>query len=168
MQQELPIGAELLPPPQGLLLLRQTLVPDIPPKRQRNLVIYAARPPDGKRGVVNEPELIAALEAAAAEAGARLRVFRGEKEGIAAAVQAFSRARAVVGVHGAGLANAVFCAAGTPLLEVRYPGFHWKFCVRFLERWTPVVKFQVYLSLVRAGVGFGSGHLMLLTVEYTI
>ncbi|CAN0400971.1 unnamed protein product, partial [Phaeothamnion confervicola] len=105
----------------GLLLLRQTLVREHPPPAKRDLLVYAARPPGAKRGVLNEAEVIAALEKAAVAAGLRLRVFRGEEEGIAGAVAAFSRAKAIVGVHGAALANAVFAPAGAALFEVRMP-----------------------------------------------
>jgi hypothetical protein len=59
----------------------------------------------------------------ATAAGLRLRVWRGGGEGgsLSAARALFARARAVVGVHGAGLANVVMCPRGTALVEVTLP-----------------------------------------------
>ena len=50
--------------------------------------------------------------------GLRLVVFHGGEVTIAQSIELFRQARVVVGVHGAGLANILFCAPGATLIEV--------------------------------------------------
>ncbi|CAM9186399.1 unnamed protein product [Discosporangium mesarthrocarpum] len=114
-------GAELLPPRAGLEMIRRTLVAEALTTQEQTLLVLVYRNPQGKRGMVNHPDVVEALKRAADMSGLEFVVFDGVREGVAGAVKVFSRARAVVGVHGAGLANCVFCRSGTALIEIRLP-----------------------------------------------
>eukprot|EP00798_Chlamydomonas_sp_ICE-L_P008418 gene8418-biopygen3752 len=87
-------------------------------------VIYASRGSLSDRRVLNEHELIEALRHAAPYP---LVVFTG-RETPTQIVALFRGAAAVVGFHGAGLVNAMFCAPGTPLIEMMFTFEpHWDF-----------------------------------------
>jgi hypothetical protein len=69
--------------------------------------------------VGNEAALLLALQRLAeTELGAIFQVLDGSKAGLSGALRVLPQARVVVGVHGANLANAVFCANGTRLVEL--------------------------------------------------
>jgi hypothetical protein len=51
----------------------------------------------------------------------RARAFAGRAVTLAQSARAFARARVVVGVHGAGLSNIVFCRPGARVLELALP-----------------------------------------------
>eukprot|EP00798_Chlamydomonas_sp_ICE-L_P031014 gene31014-biopygen5619 len=87
-------------------------------------VLYASRGSSSDRRVSNEHELIEALRHAAPYP---LVVFTG-RETPTQIVALFRGAAAVVGFHGAGLVNAMFCAPGTPLIEMMFTFEpHWDF-----------------------------------------
>ena len=73
--------------------------------------LYVSR--SSRRRIVNEDELRATLE--------RHGFSEVSAEGLSVAEQIalFSEAEAVIGVHGAGLANAVYCVPGTLLIELQ-------------------------------------------------
>ena len=96
-----------------------TLLGGAPPARQRRSVLYATRNHDayhGKRLVVNESAVVAAVSAAAAAADLEFVLFRFENT--EASARAFSAAAVVVAPHGGALANIVFCAPGTAVVEI--------------------------------------------------
>ena len=67
----------------------------------------------------NEAELLRALtHLAHTELHTDLQILRGSQDGISGALALLPYARVVLGVHGANLANAVFCAEGTRLVEL--------------------------------------------------
>ena len=83
-------------------------------------VIYVARTDAPRRVAVNEQELIEALVAE----GVHI-VVPGDLK-FAEQIALFGQANAVLGPHGAGLSNIVFCKAGTILYEMipeHYPNF---------------------------------------------
>ena len=80
-----------------------------PPTRE----IYVYRGPQGSnRLLLNEDELAARLAAMGIE------VVKLERLPVAQQIALFASAKLVVGAHGAGLANIVFCSAGTCVLEL--------------------------------------------------
>lgn len=80
------------------------------------LVVYASRRSASTRRFANESALVDALPA-------RHTVdFDGAQTDIPAAIAIFRRAHVVVGVHGAALANALFCQPGALLVELGFPG----------------------------------------------
>ena len=86
----------------------------------RPLVLWASREGAEMRQLDGAAALRGAL-AAALEArvpNAELRVFEGGRTKVADAVALFARAAAVVGVHGGALANVVFCAPSTAVVEI--------------------------------------------------
>lgn len=117
----------LLPPPDGMRRVRSELVPHFEPAAARSTVVWVSRNEgnvDGRRVVTNEQAVIDALrKIVAADPALRLHIVRptADNLSVADAVDLFSHARLVVGVHGAGLTNAMFCAPGTPLVEVTLP-----------------------------------------------
>ena len=94
------------------------LLGDTPPA-QRRTVLYASRNHDayhGKRLVVNESAVVAAVSAAAAAVDLEFVLFRFENT--EASARAFSAAAVVVAPHGGALANLVHCAPGTAVVEI--------------------------------------------------
>lgn len=89
---------------------------------RRRTVLYASRNHDayhGKRLVVNESAVVAAVSAAASAADLDFVLFRFETT--EASGRAFSAAAVVVAPHGGALANLVFCAPGTAVVEIVPP-----------------------------------------------
>ena len=73
-----------------------------------------------RRSLSNRRELWAVLKR---ELAPNLRVTQPEgtqRLGLAAAAQLFVRAALLVGPHGGGFLNMIFCAPGTPVLEIGY------------------------------------------------
>jgi len=114
-----PPHIRLCPPPSGLRLLRSTLVPSFPLPSARRYLVWLHRDAGQPRSVGNEAELLRALtHLARKELHTDLRILRGSQDGISGALALLPHARVVLGVHGANLANAVFCAEGTRLVEL--------------------------------------------------
>jgi capsular polysaccharide biosynthesis protein len=68
---------------------------------------------------VNEREVLRALRPLGFE---RLRL---EGMPLAKQIAVFSRAECVIGPHGAGLTNLLFCSSGTPVIEIGTPYRPW-------------------------------------------
>eukprot|EP00798_Chlamydomonas_sp_ICE-L_P023501 gene23501-biopygen8364 len=93
-------------------------------ENDRPYVLYASRGSSRDRRVRNEHELIEALRHASPYP---LVVFT-DRETPTQIVALFRGAAAVVGFHGAGLVNTMFCAPGTPLIEMMFTFEpHWDF-----------------------------------------
>jgi capsular polysaccharide biosynthesis protein len=90
------------------------------PRRIRH-VVYAARScAEQDRCVANEPAVIAAIRrvfAATGDTRTRVHVFHGAPDATRDAIRLFRKADVVIGPHGGALANIVFCAASTSVLE---------------------------------------------------
>lgn len=95
--------------PTSVHYLREKLVPR-DPKRSRK--IYYSRRSASTRRVLNEEEFLPDLVSRGFE------IFTGEGVSMENQIQIFSEATCVIGAHGAGLANLVFCAPMTPVLEL--------------------------------------------------
>lgn len=104
-----------LTPPAVLERVRATFVPQ--PLPTQPVVVYAVRDSERMRRLDNEALLRKTLEAAL-PAGHRIVLFRGSESDIKETIALFASAAAVVGVHGGALANIVFCAPGTPVVEI--------------------------------------------------
>ena len=94
--------------------LRHTFMPDWAAltRQSAGLRLYLSRDKASKRQVINEAEVVAMLQ----EYG--FQVLHLETLSITAAARLLAQADTVVAPHGAGLANMVFCKAGTRLLEL--------------------------------------------------
>ena len=97
-------------------------LPDRP--RKRDNMIYIGRGDAARnRKVINEPELVAVLEGYGFQTCFLTQLSVSEQADL------FNSARIVVGAHGAGLSNLVYCETGTKVLEI-FPdnyvrhGFH--------------------------------------------
>lgn len=97
------------------------LTPPAAPSQPRR--IYISRAKSGRRHILNEDELLAAL----APLGFK-RVFL-EDHSFIDGVRLLRDAEAVVTPHGSNVANIVFCRKGTPVIEIFSPKFvvscHW-------------------------------------------
>lgn len=103
-------------PPWSLDFLRQTFLPAAPaPSRRRRL--YISRAKASVRRLVNEAALLPILTAFGFE------TLYLETLTVAEQAQAFAEAEAVVGVHGSGLTNLVFCPPGIPVIELFSPQY---------------------------------------------
>lgn len=109
------IAAAWYPPRALLRRLRRRLAEPWPAPAERRLVIYTSRAdPKQVRRVDDEPMLIDALRRLLGE---DLVVFTGHGQAMRDQIGLFRRARLVLGPHGAGLTNALYCAPGTALIE---------------------------------------------------
>jgi hypothetical protein len=114
-------GKQLLPPADALRLLQKVVKKEEENEerdgdegtRTENL-IWISRKEGSSRSVVNENEIIAALAKVAKNHDLKLVVFHGDDElsSLEATRDLFASAASVVGVHGGGLANIIFCQGG--------------------------------------------------------
>lgn len=104
-----------LTPPAVLERVRSAFVPT--GLARRPIVVYAVRDSERMRRLENEPGLRKTLQDALPE-GFELVLFRGGESNIKETIALFASAAAVVGVHGGALANIVFCAPGTLVIEI--------------------------------------------------
>ncbi len=77
----------------------------------RNRMLFVSRGMASTRRLINEN----AIQKILAESG--FERVEGDRLSFREQVALFSKASAIVGAHGAGLANSLFCAPGVPLLE---------------------------------------------------
>jgi capsular polysaccharide biosynthesis protein len=105
-------------------------------KTQPRLKIFVSRADATNRRVLNEEALFARLEPLGFT-----RVTLGGRS-VAGQAELFARAEAVVAPHGAALANLVFCAPGTRVVEIHYPrytlGLYWQMAERLGLRYGAV------------------------------
>jgi len=73
------------------------------------------------RMVMNEAEIIRELEEVTASLGLRFVLFTGNGTGAREAVTLFDRTVLVLGPHGAGLTNSMFCRPGAVVIELTAP-----------------------------------------------
>ena len=64
---------------------------------------------------------MAALAHVASQRNLDFKLFDGSTASMTETIEAFASAALVVGVHGAGLANIIFCHPGTNVLELTLP-----------------------------------------------
>jgi Glycosyltransferase 61 len=109
------IGCEPAHPLVQPTVLRESFraVRDIvPPSAWTDRVLFISRTDAVHRPLLNETELIERLERLGVEIIAPgTHPFKSQAE-------IFSRVRGVIGEHGAGMANIIFCPAGTKVLEL--------------------------------------------------
>ena len=101
--------------PESCRFLRALFPPQNSPNRRRRLFI--SRSDASHRRLVNEDEIFAVLEVR----GFEKIVLRGKT--VREQADLFGTAEAVVGVHGAGLANFVFCPPGVRVIEFFSPDY---------------------------------------------
>ncbi|MEX2527841.1 MAG: glycosyltransferase 61 family protein [Gemmatimonadota bacterium] len=97
-------------------------------------LIYVSRRGTTRRSLENEPDVEAELERRGFE------IIRAEQLTLRAQIELFSEARVVIGPHGAGLANLVWCPAETRVVELFPAGifndcYARLACVRGLSYW---------------------------------
>ena len=108
------LAALWYPPRAALQRVRRVLAEPHPPVQERTHVLYLCRSyPEQVRGIAQESTLVDGLRRIV---GAGLVVFTG-KEPLRQQVELFRHARIVIGPHGAGLTNLLFCAPGTSVVE---------------------------------------------------
>jgi len=86
-----------------------------------DLGYHASRHADESRALGNQEAIAAALAHVAAQRNLEFALFDGRVTTLPETVDLFGSAALVVGVHGAGLANALFCVEGAALLELSLP-----------------------------------------------
>lgn len=111
-----PIGSPAHCHPVSARWLRTAYL-DPDPGAEPTRRLYITRRRAGSRRLTNEAQLLDALEPLGFEAvDAELLSFDEQ-------VEAYERAAVVVGPHGAGLANLVFCSPGTAVIELSAPDY---------------------------------------------
>ena len=102
--------------PPGIAFQRSAALLRVQPASPRNLVVYLARAHGRPRSVLNEKELLEAVQTLIAPHGLLLEVlldphdWRADRE-------LLSRAALLFGPHGGSFANMLFLQPGTPVLE---------------------------------------------------
>lgn len=91
--------------------LRRSFGPAVQPESSDRR-LFISRGTTGKRGICNEPELMDALQPLGFE------LVLCENLSLTEQSQLFAEASVVVGPHGAGLTNIVYCQPGTVVLEL--------------------------------------------------
>jgi len=91
--------------------LRKKFGPSVPAEQQERR-LFISRGNTGKRGISNEPKLIDALLPLGFE------VVHCENLSMVEQAQMFAEASVVLGPHGAGLTNIVYCQPGTTVIEL--------------------------------------------------
>lgn len=99
--------------------LHERLTAALPTRAFTRRRIFIARRGGGARRIVNEAEVVAAL------APLGFVPLHLERLSVAAQIAAFRDAECVVGPHGAGLTNLVFCGRGTRVVEIGTPYRPW-------------------------------------------
>jgi hypothetical protein len=107
----------ITPSRESLMSVRQAMGVKTLPLSGRNVIIYVSRENEESRRVVNEPDIIAAIQGSFP--GTEVVVFRGDLSA-KDTIQLFERARAVVGIHGAGLTHILWSAPDTVVIELTF------------------------------------------------
>ncbi len=103
-----------IPQRESLMAIRRTLLPLAAPHDTR-AIIAVSRANASCRRARHWPELVEGLRQLG---GSEVIDFNSDDWRVRDQIALFSSARAVIGVHGAGLANTVFCPPGTPVAEI--------------------------------------------------
>ncbi len=90
-------------------------------KRSAGRKVFISRAAAGRRNLTNEAAVLQKLEPLGFER------IEAEALSFADQVALFASADIVVGPHGAGLTNIVFCAPGSIVVELNYDTFRWTF-----------------------------------------
>lgn len=117
-----PVGSPAHCHPLAATWLRSTYL-DPAADRRPTRRLYITRRRAAKRRLINEGQLLDALKPVGFEAVDAERLSFDEQ------IEAYQQASVVVGPHGAGLANLVFCTQGTAVVELRprnYPQFSYE------------------------------------------
>lgn len=97
-------------------LYKENIIPGT--KKQKKTRIYISRKKAPYRKILNEDDLMPILDRYG------FTVFDLEDLTVKQQIEAFVNAQAVVGLHGAGLVNAIFSEKGTPVLEINTQYYH--------------------------------------------
>ena len=108
------IAAAWYPPQTWLRRVRERLADPMSPTERRAVIYTGRSDPRAARAVLGEVELIEELKRIV---GADLVVLGNPSPPLAKQIELFRCARLVIGPHGAGLTNLVFCAPGTRVIE---------------------------------------------------
>lgn len=110
-----------MPPPTAISLLRDRLLPEAFRTVVRDTVVVYSREKYTARHTTGDQELVgqiqAALDARHGEGSLKAVLFPLPKMDIVAQQELFSRALVVVGPHGAGLTNVIWCQPGSVVIE---------------------------------------------------
>lgn len=107
------------------------LLEEAKPDSQACRLIYVSRRDSGARNLCNEDEIIALVKAR----GFEVLTLTGMP--VIEQVRRFAEAAIVVGPHGAGLTNVIFCRPRTMFLEL-LPDFYVQWCMRRIASLVPV------------------------------
>jgi hypothetical protein len=105
------------PPAWACDFLRRSFLPHLGVRGPQTRRIYIARGDDATRRITNEPQLLRMLEREGFE------IIRPEEHRFLDQVRLFDEASIVIGAHGSGLSNLVFCRPGTQVIELFSPHY---------------------------------------------
>jgi len=96
-----------------LRALASEMVSQSVPSRRPRRPVYISRLDAGARPMTNETDLCAALEAVG------VKIVTASETSYKEQVAIFSSASLLIGPHGSGLTNMIYCPKGTPVIELR-------------------------------------------------
>jgi antitoxin component YwqK of YwqJK toxin-antitoxin module/capsular polysaccharide biosynthesis protein len=105
-----------MPPREFLQSVRRALLPVGPPPAQRRAILVIDRSKASCRRILNHQELMAGLRTILP--GEEIIEFDSGSWSVPEQIRLFARAKAIIGMHGAGLSNMVFSAPGTTVIEI--------------------------------------------------
>lgn len=118
-------GLEMTPARTALNRARQALAWSSidPDSIRRRSLVFISRNSDHlsgsrSRAITNEAYVLHHLHQAVEPLELEMEVFHGDQHDLRSTIEMFRRAKIVIGVHGAGLANILYCAPGTAVLEI--------------------------------------------------
>ena len=114
-------AAVLYPSKLAVDRLRRAFQSDSSEKRNLSTLLFIVRAATEARAFGNREAVTASLAGVAASRGLQFVLFDGNTFSMKATIDIFQSAKLVVGVHGAGLANIVFCHRDAAVLELALP-----------------------------------------------
>jgi len=106
------------------------------------LILYVSRSDSNRRKLLNEKNLIEAINR---KLNCKLTCIVPTSYTVEDQLDIFRSARIVIGLHGAGLANIVFCKKGTHIIEIA-PSVHKNICYQYLSTALGLIHHFAYFS----------------------
>ena len=136
-----------IPPSSVLHMTHQKLLGLIPTDNERNLVVFIQRNEE-QRSIRDHTKLYQMFDYVAEKFGLEFQVHNSQELSVSEQMQLAHRAVALIGYHGAGLANMMFCQEDTAIIEI--PVFPTE--VSPFARMASILRFPYY-TVPKASIG---------------
>ena len=106
--------------PHGLVTTSNYLWKELDWEEADKTLLYIGRNGTSSRHLEDEVELLDRLKTITQEQGWLFKIFDNGASGMEKARETFSTANLIVGIHGSGLSNLLFCKKGTKIIEIGF------------------------------------------------